>query len=476
MPMSRHAPRSAWKRLCAPLLAAVLAACGGGGGSDSAVVPDTPDPGVASDCSVAGHQAWLNAYLDHWYYWYALAPRPSASGFADVQGFFDARLYAGSDPRWPADRWSGSESSESFNRFYGDGATMGYGVAVAGLEVAETSNPLLVRSVEPLSPAGLQGVQRGDEVLQINGRPAAELTLANDFSALTADREGDTLVLRLRREGVVRDVSLRSAVFNLSPVLGAAVHATASGRRVAYVRVQNMISQVLSPLRLQFVEFRNQGVQDLVLDLRYNGGGLVSVGGELASLVAGARANGLVYSSLIYNDRRAGTSNQDFRFTQPAQALGLPRVLVLAGRRTCSASEQLVNGLRGAGVEVVLIGETTCGKPVGFLPREACGLTYSVVNFESVNHLRQGGYYEGFSATCPVAENFSLPVGDASRDPLLDTALRYAQTGSCPAGAADASGPASGRARPLSAAQGVRGWAAKRGPGEPGERQDMIPR
>jgi hypothetical protein len=416
---------------------------------------------------VAGQQAWLDAYIDSWYYWYALAPRPAASGFADVDSFFRARLYTGTNSRWPADRWSGSESTESFNRFYGDGASMGYGLAVAGLEVAGTLQPLFVRSVEPLSPAGLQGVQRGDEVLQVNGRPAAELTQANDFAALSAEQADDRLVLRLRREGAERELTLQAAVFNLSPVAGGAVYTTAGGRRVGYLRVQNMITQAMPDVRARFSDLRAQGVQDLVLDLRYNGGGLVSVGAELASLVAGARANGQIYSSLVYNDRWAAANNQDFRFSLPSQALGLQRVLVLAGRRTCSASEQLVNGLRGVGVEVVLIGETTCGKPVGFLPRAACGRTYSLVNFESLNQLRQGDYYDGFAATCNVAEDFSQPQADAARDPLLAAALGYVQTGACPAAAAGAN-----RARALAASRTLRGRAVA----EPGERHDMIPR
>jgi hypothetical protein len=79
-----------------------------------------------------------------------------------------------------------------------------------------------------------------------------------------------------------------------------------------------------------------------------------------------------------------------YAFSTPAPALGLPRVIVLMGPRTCSASEQVINGLRGAGVEVVAVGDTTCGKPVGFLPTNACGQTYSVVNFESGERAQRG--------------------------------------------------------------------------------------
>jgi hypothetical protein len=202
-----------------------------------------------------------------------------------------------------------------------------------------------------------------------------------------------------------------------------------------------------------------------VLDLRYNGGGLVSTGGTLASYIAGARGAGLTYASLLYNDKRAGANNQSYGFSQPSAALGLPRVYVLTGPRTCSASEQVVNGLRGAGVEVITVGDTTCGKPVGFLPSSSCGRTYSVVNFESVNQRNEGRYFDGFQASCPVDENFTAVQGGAA-DPLVIAALRHADVGACLT-------VSEGRAQPLALR---RAPAAARRAAEPGERQGMIPR
>ena len=148
--------------------------------------------------------------------------------------------------------------------------------------------------------------------------------------------------------------------------------------------------------------------------------------------------------------------------------MNLPRAFVLMGRRTCSASEQVINGLRGAGIEVVAVGETTCGKPVGFLPSAACGRTYSVVNFESVNQRNEGRYFDGFAPTCEVAEDFSTVQG-GSADPLLQAALATVDSGFCPV---VASGRASAlAARPLGASRrGLR--ELQEGDGSPG----MIPR
>ncbi len=458
--MPNAAPTVLRKRLALLLLPALLAACGCGS--------DSNGPPAATDCSVAGQKAWLGDYMNEWYFWYRLSPRPDAAAYADVQSYFDALLYTGSSADFPSDRYSGSQTTESFNRFFGDGATLGYGISVAGLELNRNGAlPLYVRHVEPLSPAAAQDVRRGDEVLTINDRGAGDLVTTDNFAALTAQRPGEMLTLTLRRSGIQRTIFVNAETFNLTPVNGTTVITTAGGRRLGYVTVKDMVSQALAPLETAFSRFVAEGVQDVVLDLRYNGGGLVSTGGTLASYIAGTRGNGLNYATLLYNDKRASSNNQNFRFSSQSSALGLPRVFVLMGRRTCSASEQVINGLRGAGVEVVAVGEATCGKPVGFLPTSACGSTYSVVNFESVNQRNEGRYFDGFAPTCAVTEDFRAAQG-GNADPLMAAAKQLADTGVCPVSTSSTE-----RAFPLAARRnGAPARTLNEGDSSPG----MIPR
>jgi len=430
-----------WRRV-AFALPLLLAACGGGG-SDSGTAPPL-------DCSVAGQQEWLRGYMDDWYFWYALSPKPSPVGFTSVDAYFGALIYRGGDQipgapvgtLWPSDRYSGSQSTESFNRFFGEGKTLGYGVAVAGLEVTQPApqpaQPLNVRYIEPLSPAAdpATAIARGERVMSINGRLASDVIAADDFSALTPNAVGDQLRLVVRNAaGVDRSVTLTARIYDLTPVQNAQILQTVNGRSVGYVTVKDMIDQANAPLATAFASFRAGNVQELVLDLRYNGGGLVSVGGNLASYAAGSLGSGQLFARLLYNDRRSG-NNKDYILANPAAWAGFSKVYVLAGPRTCSASEQVVNGLRGIGISVVAVGDTTCGKPVGFLPQgDSCGTTYSVVNFESVNARNEGRYFDGFQATCAVAEDFTRPIGDPG-DPLLVAAAHHADNGACPAGTA----------------------------------------
>lgn len=436
---------------------ALLSACG----EEVALTPSAP-----ASCSLPDQKAWLSSWMNEAYFWYALSPRPDAAPYPTVQAYFDALLYTGASSSFPADRWSYLQTTEAFERFYGDGQTLGYGVSVSGVEAAgQSDQPLYVRYVEVASDANARGVQRGDRVVSVNGVPAATLIANDDYSVLTPTAAGQQVTLVLRNTaGADRSVTLTAGVYALTPVATTAVVASPSGRKLGYVVVKDMLSQASTPLDNAFRQFKAEGVGDVVLDLRYNGGGLVSVGANLASYVVGPAANGQVYAALLYNDKQAASYNQSFRFATAAASAGVSRVFVLTGPRTCSASEQVINGLRGVGVNVVAIGDTTCGKPVGFVPASQCGTTYAAVNFESVNALNQGRYFEGFAPTCSVAEDFTQPLGSTA-EPLLDAARRYADSGACPA----AEGPVAFR---LSATR----RPAHRHGAEAGEVQGMLAR
>ena len=429
----------AWAALAVATL--LLGACGGGGGGNAA-----GDPGAPASCAEPERKDWLRAYMGAWYLWAEVGPSPDPAPFATLDAYFDALRYEG-DGVVPPDRFSFFQSTESYERFYGEGRTLGYGLFVAGLEVeGRPELPLRVRHVEPASDAGRQGLQRGDRILTLNGRPAAELVARGDFALLSPAAEGDRLALTVQGgDDTERTLTLTASVYALTPVPVDRVLDSPGGRRVGYLMVKDMVPQALAPLDAAFARFAGAHVDELVLDLRYNGGGRVTVGRTLASYVGGARSAGADYTRLLYNAQQAAREDRSYGFENPPAALGLPRVVVLTGPRTCSASEQVVNGLAPF-VDVVVIGDTSCGKPVGSLPRnDGCGRTWSVVNFESVNATGQGRWYAGFAPACAAGDDLDHALGDAAEG-LLGAALTYLDHGVCPADAR--------RAVPLAAPRG----------------------
>jgi hypothetical protein len=133
---------------------------------------------------------------------------------------------------------------------------------------------------------------------------------------------------------------------------------------------------------------------------------------------------------------------------QALPTLNLPRVFVLTGGSTCSASESIINGLRGVNVEVIQIGSTTCGKPYGFYDFDNCGTTYFSIQFRGVNAANFGDYTDGFAPTnapgtggtritgCSVADDFTHALGDPNEGRLA-AALGYRTGSAC-------TGPATG--------------------------------
>jgi hypothetical protein len=202
---------------------------------------------------------------------------------------------------------------------------------------------------------------------------------------------------------------------------------------------------------------RTANVTDLVLDLRYNGGGFLFLASQLAYMIAGpARTSGRTFERLQFNDKHTSidpvtgqplTPVPFLSTTSTNQALptlNLSRVYVLTGGTTCSASESIINGLRGVDVEVIQIGSTTCGKPYGFYPQDNCGTTYFTIQFRGINAAGFGEYTDGFSPSntagpvstpvpgCSVADDFGSPLGNQNED-LLQTALDRRMGRACPA-------------------------------------------
>ena len=152
----------------------------------------------------------------------------------------------------------------------------------------------------------------------------------------------------------------------------------------------------------------------------------------------------------------------------PGQALptlDLPRVFVLTGPNTCSASEAIMNGLRGVGVEVIQVGSTTCGKPYGFYPTDNCGTTYFTIQFRGANAMGFGDYSDGFSPAnssgpgedvpgCSIADDFTKQLGDQTEGRFA-TALAYRDGAACPAASGFAPGVLSKPGGQLSAVEVV---------------------
>jgi carboxyl-terminal processing protease len=438
------------RHIAATLAVAALSACGGGGGNGGA-------PAGSASCELAAQQSWLRSYMLDWYYWSGSSPNPDPGGYTSVDTYYGALKYGGNGSV-PADRWSYLQDSASYSQFFEEGRTLGYGLFVNGIEL---QLPLKVRMTEPLSPAATAGLQRGDTIVSVNGRSAADLIDANDFAMLNPSREGEQLTLEIESGGVTRSVVLTAATYTLTPVPVTRVLDLPGGVKAGYLVMKDFITQAEAPLADAFAQFRAAGAGELILDLRYNGGGRISTANFLASQIAGALHSGKLFTELRYNAAHSSSTSRYQLDAAPAPAFG--RVVVITGSRTCSASELIVNGLRPH-VPVVTVGAASCGKPFGFNPVTSCATTFSAVNFQSYNASGEGDYYAGIAATCAASDDFSGALGDPA-EKLTAAASSYLANGACP------TATASERERAASIGRRARSQGV-----EPGERQGMFDR
>ncbi|MFC3117158.1 S41 family peptidase [Cellvibrio fontiphilus] len=309
--------------------------------------------------------------------------------------------------------------------------------------------------VEPGSPAANAGVQRGDRVIKIDNY---DLINENSDAGLNALNEGlfpsvlgaaHNFELQAT-DGTTKNVSLQSAQIDSKTVLKTAVLDTSTGP-VGYLVFNTHVEKSQDEWVVAINQLQQAGVSDLVLDLRYNGGGLLSIASLASYMISGSNVAGKVFYEQIQNSKQPRL--EPFPFLDEGiyglnrnlalPTLNLNRVYILSSESTCSASEAIINGLRGANVQVFLIGGTTCGKPYGFYPEHNCGTTYYTIQLKGANAKGFGEYSDGFIPSnsdngttrikgCSAEDDLTRQLGDAN-ETMLATALRFRATGSCAA-------------------------------------------
>ena len=440
-------------RLGLALMATLLSACGGGGGSSAAPAPSggTSNGGgtssggqTSASCSLSSRQQWAQTVLQEWYLFPETLPTSlSPAPYATVDDYIDALTATARAQR--RDRYfTYLTSIAEENAFFSTGASAGFGFRVSTDTVNRRA--FIMETFED-TPALAAGIDRGDEILAIgtsasNLRQVSEIIGSGGSNAVTSalgdSVAGMTRVLRVTGPSGTRDLTLTKRDYSLAPVssrYGAKIIQDGA-RKVGYLNLRTFISSADPQLRFAFDRFRTEGVTDLVIDFRYNGGGLVSTAELLGDLLGANRASSEVFSSFVYRPEKS-SNNHTKRFEGQAQSIAPTRVAFITTGATASASEVVINGmLPYLGANLGLIGANTYGKPVGqvALDRSACDDRLRVVAFSSRNSANSDSYYDGLastvSASCRAADDFSRPLGDAQESSVRQ-ALDFLAGRSC---------------------------------------------
>lgn len=441
----------------------LLSACGGGGGgspndlvvTSTKLLPAsqlankcvTPDPLKEAKGTVDDEKAWVRSFVDERYLWYKDVPNLDPKNYASAELYFnDLKTPKLNSAGTPLDRYHWSETNAQAQAWQ-TGVYLDYGIEWQTIKSSPPRN-WLVLNVEPLSPAGVAGVRRGDQLISVDGVDFVAGTDTNTINSGLNPGDSTAHTFVLRRAGTNVTISLSAgASYETTPVRNKQIF-NYQGKKIAYLYFDSFIIKSQEPLVEAFQFFADQKVDELVLDMRYNGGGLLYQSAQLAYMVAGDKSLGKLYTQNIYNDKRQSETDDSkvefvhqqidwaqLTYTSQLPTLNLNRVTMLVSYNTASASEALVNGLRGIDVEVNLIGKNTYGKPYGFVPTSNCGRTYYAVEFRGANAKGFSDFDGGFAPTCVASDDLTHALGDPA-ETMLASAIYYVNNRKCSVSAA----------------------------------------
>ncbi|HKI73176.1 MAG TPA: S41 family peptidase [Pseudomonadales bacterium] len=429
---------------------------------------------------------WLRSWSNDIYLWYSEIQDADPSKYSTPTYFDLMKTMATTSTGVPRDKFHFTYDTNTWLAFSQGGPTAGYG---ATFTLINSSPPreVVVAYTEPNTPATSLSVQlaRGATILKVDG---VDVVNGSDTATLNAGlfpaASGETHTFTILDLGAStsRDISMTSTDITETPVEDVKV-LDLGGQPVGYMVFNDHIKTAERELIDAISQFKSAGVVDLILDLRYNGGGYLDIANELSYMIAGSTASGQTFEQLQFNDKHPNVDpftgqaltptlfhttavgfTSNVQSGSPLPTLNLSRVFVITGPDTCSASESIINSLRGIGVEVDEIGTDTCGKPYGFYPVDNCGTTYFTIQFRGINAAGFGDYTDGFSpqnATgqgsvplpgCAVADDYTHALGDTTESRLAAT-IQYRADGSCPTASARRSLTESG-VSPLAAVDG----------------------
>ena len=429
---------------------------------------------AASNSSyVLNEKLWLRSWSNDTYLWYSEIIDRDPAPYGVIEYFQLLKTTELSASGNEKDQFHFSMPTSEWDQLNQSGASVGYGLNL-NLQQASASadRKVTVAYTEPGTPATSANIARGAVIVSINGVSVKDANDTDSINTLnqglfptTAGQQTQFTILDLGATQT-RNVTLTAQTVVSTPVQNVKTVATPTGN-VGYMQFNSHIATAERGLVDAITELKTLDVKDLVLDLRYNGGGLLALASQLGYMIAGEQATeNRIFERSTFNDKYPTTDpvtgqpltpmpfiDQSIGFNsgllgagQALPTLDLQRLYVLTTDNTCSASEALMNSLRGIDIEVIQLGGTTCGKPYGFYPTPNCGETYFTVQFKGANDKGFGDYSDGFVPStsptlasemtgCQLADDFNHALGDKD-ERLLSAALYYRDNNRCPVASA----------------------------------------
>jgi carboxyl-terminal processing protease len=311
---------------------------------------------------------FIEENMSIYYFWNEEMPEIDPKKEKDPEAYFQKLL------KKPDDRWSfiTDDYQALVNYFAGIQKTTGYSLLPM---LSPTGNNKVIAFIEYVhrdSPAEKAGLKRGDMICKIDGQ---EMNTQN-FSDLLSRESFDITLGKLNTDNTITElptqISLDAVELKMHPIIASTI-IEQSGHKIGYLAYSSFVSNYDTAIISTFEKFKNEGISDLILDLRYNGGGSMNSASLIADIIVPQGNAGNTFIEEVYNDlltrayeEQLNYTTDSFRiqFEENPQNINLDRIFVLTTSSTASASETIIYGLDPY-MQVTQIGDTTHGKYYG---------------------------------------------------------------------------------------------------------------
>ncbi len=372
---------------------------------------DVPDP----DKNEEFEEFYLG--LQEWYFWNDQIPEINPSSYSSLGEILEAVRYR------ELDRWSFVTEWDEFWAFLNDSEFIGYGFG----HTYDTEGNLRITYVFNSTDFYEKGVRRSWIIKAINGTPiipgtnignmlgANQVGVTNTFTFQKPNGEEETIIAD--KQSVIMNTVLHYEVLEME------------SKKIGYMVLQSFNSTTEQELNDVFAFFAEKEIDDLILDLRYNGGGLTSIAQQLSSLIGGDQLVGLPFTKYSFNALKRDEYDRIETFNQEDNNISINRLVTIATGGTASASELVINGLRPY-MDVKIVGANTYGKPMGAnVFRFNTDWAFAPITFKTKNADDEGDYFDGLAADIPANDGLDKMFGDPEEE-SLQQALAYILTGS----------------------------------------------
>ena len=375
-----------------------------------------------TNCSVTSQNIFVRDQLNTAYYWNQFLPsNVNAADFNSPEAYLERVRYRPID-----NAYSYITTAAANDAFYSDSQFIGFGFGQQ-----TTNSEIRVLQVYDESPALEAGLSRGDRITHVNGQSVESMVLAGTIGGAFGPTEiGVAAEIAFEKpSGEQRTARMVKRLVTI-PTVSLTQVVDVDGRKVGYLFFRNFVRPSTAALNEAFATLKAAGATELILDLRYNGGGLVDVAVQLASLIGGARTSGQVMINWVHNETLSPVYNRVTRFNDtPEQSLNLQRLVVITTRSSASASELIINSLRPY-MTVTVIGDTTYGKPVGQYGFNFCEKVLVPVAFSLKNVNNEGDFFDGIAVDCAAPDDFTHQLGNPAESSYAE-ALTFLRSGAC---------------------------------------------